>query len=81
MIIQAEVSLYPLAETEYGDRIDNFIENLQNAGLEIEVGNMSSVITGECSDVFRVIGEIFEMDAEIGPTVLTLKASNACPSG
>ena len=81
MMVQAEVSLYPLGDSEYTDRINSFIENINNAGLEIEVGRMSSVISGECGDIFRILGEVFENDCEQGASVMTVKVSNACPSG
>ena len=81
MMVQAEVSLYPLGDDEFSDRINALIENINNAGLEIEVGRMSSVISGECTDVFRILGEVFDEDCERGASVMTIKVSNACPSG
>jgi len=80
MNIQAEVSLYPLGDGEYSERIDAFIENLNNAGLEIEVGRLSSLVSGECSDIFRILSDAFEEDSELGPAVMVLKVSNISPS-
>ena len=79
MIVQAEISLYPLGESEYGMRIESFIEKLKSSGLDVAPGSMSTIISGECGEVFRLLSEAYESDIETGASVLTIKVSNACP--
>jgi uncharacterized protein YqgV (UPF0045/DUF77 family) len=79
VIVQAEISLYPLGESEYGMRIESFIEKLEESGLDLESGKMSTIISGECGDVFRVLSDAYEADIATGASVMTIKVSNACP--
>jgi len=81
MKVQAEASLYPLRTATLTEHIDSFVEHLRRVGLNVETGPMSSRINGECGDVFRALGEAFENVARGGDAVLTVKVSNACPSG
>lgn len=80
MIVQAEISLYPLGESEYGGRIEAFIEKLQSSGLDVEPGKMSTIISGECRDVFGILADAYEGDIATSASVLTIKVSNACPA-
>ena len=80
MKIDAEVSLYPLRNADLSRPIGCFLERLQETGLEVEPGAMSSHITGECADLFRALGDAFERGAEEGEVVLVMKVSNACGS-
>ncbi len=79
MIIQAEVSLYPLGEEDLSPRIEQFVGALEWSGLQVKTGAMSSIVTGECGDVFKALGEAYDNDSAKGPSVLSLKISNACP--
>ena len=78
MKVDAEVSLYPLRNTDLSKPIGAFLERLQESGLNVEPGPMSSHITGECSDLFRAIGDAFEKGSEEDDVVLVTKVSNAC---
>ena len=79
MMIQAEISLYPLGEAKLSTRIKGFVASLQRSGLTVELGRMSTVISGESATVFRALQDAFESDAAHGGTVMTVKVSNACP--
>ncbi|MDY7010128.1 MAG: YkoF family thiamine/hydroxymethylpyrimidine-binding protein [Planctomycetota bacterium] len=81
MKVQVEVSLYPLRTATLTGPIDDFVEHLRRAGFEVEIGPMGSRINGECKDIFGALGEAFEDAAGGSDAVLTVKASNACPSG
>jgi len=61
--------------------IDLFLERLRRADLSVEIGPMSSLVSGESSDLFRALGEAFEAVAREGDVVLTVTVSNACPHG
>ena len=81
MNVQAEVSLYPLRKPTLMESIDGFVEHLDRANLNVEIGPMSSRIRGQCSELFRALGEAFEEIARDTDAVLIVKLSNACPSG
>ena len=80
MNVQAEVSLYPLQTQEIGEAIDNFVNDLERAGLTVHKGNMSTMLAGDADDVFAAIGKAFKGVAGDHQVVLALKVSNACPS-
>lgn len=79
MEVQAEVSLYPLRTQFLTEEIQHFVEHLRQNNLKIEMGTMSSHVSGDCQHVFRTLGEAFEKCARGGDIVLTAKVSNACP--
>ncbi len=79
MKVQAEISLYPLRQNELTKPIRQFIELLENNKLKVELGPMSSLITGDSQVVFESLQKAFERLAEKYEIVLTAKISNACP--
>ena len=79
MMIQAEISLYPLGETRLSTRIDGFVALLRQSGLTVDVGRMSTFVAGESAAFFPALQDAFESDAVRGGTVMTVKVSNACP--
>jgi len=80
MNIQAEVSFYPLQTDSPNELINRFIENLNQTGVRIEPGTMSTIVSGENDEVFRVLSRCFAQAAENDAVVLVAKFSNACPS-
>jgi uncharacterized protein YqgV (UPF0045/DUF77 family) len=81
MKVRAEISLYPLRTAELSNPIDEFCRILQSQGLEVQIGPMSSSVSGECKDLFKAVQEAFEQLAEDYQIVMTAKISNACPPG
>jgi uncharacterized protein YqgV (UPF0045/DUF77 family) len=79
MNIRAEVSLYPLRTDELGDAISSFNRDIQNTGLPVTEGAMSTMLEGGADEVFAALCEAFKHAAEKHGVVLVLKASNACP--
>jgi len=79
MIIQAELSLYPLGRDSLYPVIDEFIRGLSQPGITVKPGAMSTVITGERETVFQVVSRCFEISAQSGAVVLSARFSNACP--
>lgn len=78
MIVTIEISVYPLTEN-YSTPVDLFIEMVSNKGLKVEPGKMSSLITGELSEVMRVLENTMNHLMSIYPCVFNFKISNACP--
>lgn len=79
MIIQAEVSLYPLKEPDIAADINDFIHQLAGSGVDVEFGRMSSIVTGELPQVFDALKEAYQKIADNRQSVLVVKVSNACP--
>jgi uncharacterized protein YqgV (UPF0045/DUF77 family) len=79
MKVQAEISLYPLRQNELTKPIRQFIELLENNKLKVELGPMSTLVTGDSQAVFENLLNAFERLAEEYEVVMTAKISNACP--
>jgi uncharacterized protein YqgV (UPF0045/DUF77 family) len=80
MKIAAQVSLYPLRQTSIGPPIREAARVLRERGLEMRVGEMSTLVWGEEPAVFAALQEAFHQAAERGDTVMVVTLSNACPS-
>ncbi len=78
--ISAQVSLYPLGETDLAPFILQFWQLLEERGLSYQRGAMSTVIWGNEEEVFAVIQEGFHRTAVAVRTVMSVTFSNACPS-
>ena len=72
MNVQAEVSLYPLRKHEIGTTILRFLDCLRRPGLNLEVGPMSSLISGKSREVFDVLRDAFEQVATEHQVVLVI---------
>jgi len=79
MKVKAEVSIYPLRQSDLTRPIQQFVEGLKNNKLQVKVGPMSSLVAGDSIVVFENLREGFEQLAEEYEVVLTAKISNACP--
>jgi len=77
--IAAQVSLYPLRQDSLSPAIDKALEIFQAHGLDVEVGAMSSLVTGDDEAVFAALQEAFRWTAEQGHVVMVVTVSNACP--
>jgi len=78
-VISAQVSLYPLRQKEIGPRVREAVRVLRGHGLEVRIGEMSTLVWGEELLVFAALQEAFHQAAELGDTVMTVTVSNACP--
>ena len=79
MKVQAEISLYPLRQNELTKPIQQFVQVLENNKLKVELGPMSSLVTGDSQTVFENLQKAFEKIAQKYEVVMTAKVSNACP--
>jgi uncharacterized protein YqgV (UPF0045/DUF77 family) len=79
-VTMAQVSLYPLRQVSIGPSIRETIRVLRQHGLEIRVGEMSTLAWGEEQVVFDALQGAFHLAAESGDTVMVVTLSNACPS-
>ena len=79
MKVQAEISLYPLRCSDLTEPIRQFVKLLETDKLKVEIGPMSTLVTGDSQAVFENLKKAFERLAEKYKVVMTAKISNACP--
>ncbi len=79
MKVQAEISLYPLRQNELTKPIQQFVQALESNKLKVELGPMSTLVTGDSQVLFESLQKAFERLAEKYEVVMTAKISNACP--
>jgi len=79
MTTSMELSLYPIGEYAIGPIIDEFIGVLEESNLTVNMGHMSTIITGDSSKLFTALEKAYTMVAEKYGIVLVCKISNACP--
>lgn len=77
-MIQATVAVYPLQQMGY-EGVHRAIDALGSTGVHVEAGAMHSTIAGNEEAVFQALQAAFEAAAAVGPTVMTVTVSNACP--
>lgn len=79
MLASAQIALYPLRQARLSPAVQAVGDALVTAGLQPEVGPMSTLVTGEVGRLFAALQAAFVHAAEQGPVVLTITLSNACP--
>jgi uncharacterized protein YqgV (UPF0045/DUF77 family) len=77
--IAAQISVYPLEQASLAPAIDEALRTLREHGLNVEMGTMSSMVTGEDSVLFAALQETFRRVAARGSAVMVVTISNACP--
>ena len=77
--VQASVSIYPLAQSNF-EAVHRAIAALQRSDVCVKVGNMHTIISGSEVAVFDALRVAFAAAAELGGTVLSATVSNACPA-
>ena len=77
--IAAQVSLYPLQQASLSPAIDQALQIFREHGLDVELGAMSTLITGDDAAVFAALQKAFRHVAEQGQVVMVVTLSNACP--
>lgn len=79
MIVSAQIAIYPLRQERLTPGITAASAALEAAGLQPEIGAMSTIVTGEASTVFGALQEAFVRVGTAGHVVMTVTISNACP--
>jgi len=79
MQISAQVSLYPLRQQKLSPAIEMAWKILKENQLDLQKGNMSTVVSGDADKVFGAIKAVFLRSAEKGAVSMVVTFSNACP--
>jgi uncharacterized protein YqgV (UPF0045/DUF77 family) len=80
MHISAQISLYPLKQQRLSPAIEEAWRILEENGLDLQKGGMSTVVSGPAERIFAAIQEVFMRAAEKGALSMVVTYSNACPA-
>lgn len=80
MNITFQVSLYPIAQKEFKNPIDNFIRELKEDGIEVTVHETSTIGSGDSSKIFDSLKKAYSSAAKSGDTVMVLTIVNGAPT-
>jgi uncharacterized protein YqgV (UPF0045/DUF77 family) len=81
MPVAAQVSIYPLRQSHFTPAIGKALDIFRAKGLNVEMGAMSTIVSGEDEPMFAALKEVYESLAEKGELVMIVTLSNACPVG
>ncbi|MGQ9492570.1 MAG: thiamine-binding protein [Anaerolineae bacterium] len=79
MTISAQVSVYPLGQSDLAPAIEAVWQVFQAHGLHYEPGPMSTLVQGDEEAVFTALHGAFHAASQYGATVMVAMVSNACP--
>ena len=77
--ISAQVSLYPLRQAALESTVEEAVGALARPGLQVRVGEMSTLVWGDEEAVFDALRDAFRVGTALGLTVMVATISNACP--
>ena len=80
MRVTAQVSVYPLRQPHLGPAVEDVRRALESAGLDPQVGPMSTFVRGDAERIFAALREAFESAASTGQVAMVFTVSNACPA-
>ena len=75
MKITLDISYYPLQD-DFIQPIDNFIANLRERGITVEVGKMSTSMVGDYEIIMTQLKESMSEFMQQHPSVFNLKITN-----
>jgi uncharacterized protein YqgV (UPF0045/DUF77 family) len=78
-MISCQFSLYPLGVEDLSPAIDAAVAEMRALGLDLDVGTMSTLVTGDAGLVFEGLRRAFDAVTREGHVVMTVTVSNACP--
>ena len=81
MPVAAQVSIYPLRQSHFSPAIGKALDIFRTHGLNVEMGAMSTIVSGEDEPLFTALKEVYQNLADKGELVMIVTLSNACPVG
>ena len=81
MPVAAQISIYPLRQSHFSPAIGKALDIFRSRGLNIEMGAMSTIVSGDDGPLFTALKEVYQALAEKGELVMIVTLSNACPVG
>jgi uncharacterized protein YqgV (UPF0045/DUF77 family) len=80
MNVTFQVSLYPVGREEFKTPIEEFVADLREDGLRVEVHETATIGRGEISEVFAALRRAFVVAANGGEAVLAVTIATGAPS-
>lgn len=77
-IASCQISFLPIGSSNYLGEINQVLELIQNSGLEISIGTMSTVVRGDKSKVLKLITDIYQTMEDVCSFTMDVKLSNLC---
>jgi uncharacterized protein YqgV (UPF0045/DUF77 family) len=77
--VSAQVSLYPLGQEDLEPAIRAIWQAMGAHALEYKPGPMSTLTWGDDDAVLEALKDGFRRAVELGPAVLIITLTNACP--
>jgi len=77
--VTAQLSLYPLGESDLSPSIDAALSELERHGVARQTGAMSTLVWGDDEQIFAALRDAFRAAAARGQAVMAITVSNACP--
>lgn len=81
MPVAMQISIYALRQQHFSPSIGKALDIFRAKGLNVEMGAMSTIVSGESEPLFAALKEVYESLAEKGELVMIVTLSNACPVG
>lgn len=78
--IGVQFSLYPLRQPQLKPTLKAAVEAAGEAGLDVQVGRLSSVAVADEETAFRAVRAAFSAAREHGPAVMVVTLSTRVPS-
>lgn len=79
MLVTAEIAYYPLAG-DYNQKVEKILKEIAMIhDIDVAVQPMSTLVSGDYEAVLECIKTICKNGLKAGPSVFTLRISNACP--
>lgn len=79
MQVQAEISLYPIGRPDPLPSILQLIGDLERAGLHVEPGPLSTLVSGDCRVLFDALAFACETVGRTGRHALVIKILSSPP--
>lgn len=79
MAISAQITVYPLRQERLTPAVMAVQEALDDHGLQVEPGPMSTYVVGDDAAMFAALQDAFGQASGMGHVVMTVTISNACP--
>lgn len=80
MEISAQVSLYPLGQSNLAAPIEAVWNAFRNHGLSFQPGAMSTLLQGDEQGIFAALQDAFAQATHYGGAVMVITLSNVCPA-
>lgn len=79
-MISCQISYYPLRQTELDAGVQEALELIEDSGLQVETGKMSTVVSGETAAVYGLLHRLTDAMASKGREfILSITISTSCP--